>query len=194
MTDPERLATVGIRVVAEGRMPDDLAGRIRKFLCFCFPEAVDTFATTRAWHGVGPTWTVWAENSRSELVAHLGVVNRVILVGEETVRVAGIQSACVHPDYRGTGLFDMLMRRYVEHARAFPFEYGLLFCIPELVKVYQRTGWRELPQVEITRLDDEEPEQGLRERGLPGRNVGMFLPLARERFPSGAIHLLGNDW
>ena len=175
-------------------MPGDLDERIRKILCLCFPDEVGTFATTRAWHGIMPAWTAWAESSQPEMIAHVGIVDRVILAGGQPIRIAGIQNACVHPAFRGTGLFDMIMQRSMEYARAFPFDYGLLFCVPELVKVYQRTGWRELHQVEVTRLDDEQPEPGRREQGLPGRNVGKFLPLARERFPSGAIHLQGNDW
>jgi hypothetical protein len=64
-----------------------------------------------------------------------------------------------------------------------------LFCTPEIARKYAHLHWQTLDGPTVTRVD----EFGW-ERPLPKKNVTMYFPLARNDFPRGDIHLLGNDW
>ena len=68
-------------------------------------------------------------------------------------------------------------------------DLGILFCTPDLARVYGWLGWRLLKGRTVTRIDEEGHQQP-----LPAKNVSMFYPLRRAEMPAGDIDLLGNDW
>lgn len=177
-----------LRVIPESEMEPATDRSIRDGLCACFPPDVAVFSKTRAWHGSAPLFSVVVEDDGA-VVAHAGVVDRVVKVGEELLRVAGIQNVFVLPAGRGRGLCDRVMEAAMEEAARRGFDAGLLFCVPDLEKVYRRVGWRLLATREAVRVDDDG-----REIPLPAKNIAMWLPLGRGDFPEGRIHLQGNDW
>jgi GNAT superfamily N-acetyltransferase len=146
------------------------------------------FSLTRAWHGSHPAWSVLVEHGDS-VVAHVGVVERQILVGRERVGIAGVQNAFVLPEHRGQGLFGQIMSAVLHEPRRRGLEFGLLFCTPEIGAKYALQGWRLLDDRTVTRLDEEG-----REQPLPAKNVTMYYPLAGHDLPPGDLHLQGNDW
>ena len=190
------------RIVDESSMPPELDAAIRRGLCLSFPKDAEHFRLGRDWHGSGPAYSVVVldavpvvavpvgrqATASPEVVAHAGVVDRVIDAGGVPVRVAGVLNVFVVPSQRGRGLVHRVMSAAMAEAARRGFDCGLLFCVPELQKVYERTGWILLPPAQITRVAEG------RELPLPEGNIAMFLPLARPDFPSGDIHLRGNDW
>jgi len=177
-----------ITVVPENQMDERLDAEIRRGLCVCFPADVDVFSKTRAWHGSGPAWSVMIEEG-PVVIAHLGAVERTVEVDGELVRAAGLQNVYVLPDRRGKGYVDQLLAAAMEEAGRRRYDCGLLFCVPELEKVYARCGWKAMEGIEVMRMD----EQG-QDTPLPGRNVAMYYPLARRELSGRRIHLRGNDW
>jgi len=99
-----------------------------------------------------------------------------------------MQSFCVLPDYRGTGLSDRMMSIAMEQANKRGFDAGLLFCLDELETVYGRMGWHKLDS-HVFMLDEKEGKLL-----IPAKNVVMFYPLAKRQFPPGDIDLAGTDW
>jgi predicted N-acetyltransferase YhbS len=168
-------------------MSPGLDAAIRRSLCICFPPDAAVFSQTRKWHGSGPAFSCLVETG-GEIVAHVGVVDRTVRVGTEQIRAAGIQNVFVLPEYRGQHLSDAVMQTAAHETSARGFDIGLLFCIPELEKVYARVGWI-LVDNPVIRIDDDGVE-----KPLPGKNVVMYLPLRRTSLPTGVIHLQGNDW
>ncbi len=73
-------------------------------------------------------------------------------------------------------------------ARRRGFDCGVLFCVPELERLYARCGWQNLGEREVVRIEDGG------ELPLPGKNTTMFYPLRITAFPDGLVHLRGNDW
>jgi predicted N-acetyltransferase YhbS len=177
-----------VKIVFEKDMDERIDKEIRRGLCECFPRDAEVFAKTRAWHGSSPAWSVCREED-DRITAHVGIVTRDVSAGHETLRVAGIQNVFVLTSHRGMGLCDMIMQAAMDMAKEMDYDCGLLFCVPELGKVYERCGWILLPQKEIVRV----AESG-RKIPLPGKNIAMFHPLRRKDFPPGNIHLCGNDW
>jgi amino acid transporter/GNAT superfamily N-acetyltransferase len=179
----ERLATaMKPQVIDENDIPPSLDEQIRAGSCLCFPADVATFSKSRAWHGSTPEYSVFVRDAE-RVIAHAGIVNRTITVGGAPLRVAGVQNVFVLPEYRGKGLSDLVLGAAMAEAMRRGFDYGMLFCLPSLAKVYARCGWQDLGEREVVRVEDG------RELPLPEKNIAMFYPLRATSFPEGLIHL-----
>jgi GNAT superfamily N-acetyltransferase len=175
------------RVVDESQMPAELDAEIRRGLCVCFPPDVPIFSVGRAWHGSAPVFSVVLDEGL-QVLAHVGVVDRTIRVGQTSIRVAGVQNVYVLPEARGRGLARAVMVEAMNEAGRRGFDMGLLFCVPKLEKVYADCGWQSLGPRDVVRVEDG------REIPIPAKNIAMFFPLTVAAFPDGLIHLCGNDW
>lgn len=177
-----------ITIIPEHEMDATTDSKIREGLCECFPDDVSVFSTTRAWHGSSPHWTIIAEQE-GEVAAHCAIVDRVIAVGNQNIRVAGIQNVFVRPNFRGAGLCNQIMSAATTHSLQQHFDCGLLFCIPCIESIYTQCGWRSLGTRDVIRIDSNGSEVQIAEK-----NIAMYIPLNRPDFPDGLIHLKGNDW
>jgi predicted N-acetyltransferase YhbS len=177
-----------IRIANECGIDPAMDASIRAGLCQCFPPDRESFAQSRAWHGSLPDWTAVIQEG-GEVIAYTGVVERIIRVGHDTVRVAGVQNVFVLPDHRGQGLCRQLMMTTMAEAEHRGVDFGLLFCTFELSTIYSNLDWRRLDRRTILRIASDG-----REVPIPKKNLGMFYPVTRDDFPAGEIHLQGNDW
>lgn len=177
-----------LRIVPEEQMTPELDAAIRKGLCVCFPDCVDNFSLTRKWHGSGPAWTAVVEEG-GVVIAHAGAVDRTVRVGARQVTVGGVQNVYVLPQQRASGLSNMVMKAIMDEGLRRGKDFGLLFCVPRLEKLYGRMGWITIPvDTPVTRTDEG------RDCPIPGKNIAMYFPLVQKVFPQGEIHLQGNDW
>lgn len=176
-------------VIDEEDISPDVDKAIREALVVCFPADREHYQHQSWWHCV-PVYRVLGRDDKDSVVAHAAVVERPVTVGcnSSKVHVAGIQSFCVLPDYRGTGLSNRMMSTTMEQASRRGFDAGLLFCLGRLETVYGRMGWQKLDSA-VYMLDDKEGEML-----IPAKNITMFYPLRTKRFPSGDIGLAGPDW
>lgn len=177
-----------LQIVLETAISPAQDASIRAGLCICFPPDVEIFSRTRAWHGCHPAWSVLVEHADS-VIAHAGVVEREVFVGQEQVSVAGVQNTFVLPEHRGRGLFRQVMAAVLEEAGRRGLEFGLLFCTPEIGAKYARQGWSLLDDRGVTRLDED-----WRRLPLPAKNVTMWYPIVGRTLPPGDLDLQGNDW
>jgi predicted N-acetyltransferase YhbS len=175
------------QIIDESQVTPELDAEIRQALCVCFPADAEVFSQTRQWHGSGPAYSALICDG-GRVIAHVGVVDRVVAFGDVKARAAGIQNVFVRPEFRGQGLSDAVMRAAQSEAVRRGFDCGLLFCIPKLEAVYARTGWQTISNA-VLRTDDDGVE-----KPLPGRNVAMLLPIRLVSPPPSVIHLMGNDW
>jgi GNAT superfamily N-acetyltransferase len=175
-------------VVDDKAVSTELDRRIRDTLVACFPADEEHFSRDRSWH-TRPTWLVVALDSDGTVAAHCAMVERTVAVGGHArVTVAGVQGFSVLPGWRGTGLSDRIMERAIEESRRRAVDAGLLFCLPELEKVYARTGWRTIDTAVSMRENDGASAP------IPGKNIAMAISLGIPAFPSGDIDLMGPDW
>ncbi len=176
-------------VINEENISPDMDKAIRETLVLCFPSDREYFQCHSWWHCV-PAYRVLGRDDRDTIVAHVGVVERSVTVGRNLskVRVAGVQSFCVSPEYRGTGLSDRMMSITMEQANRHGFDAGLLFCLNRMETVYARMGWHKLDS-EVYMRDDKEGKMP-----IPAKNITMFYPLGIRQFPPGDIDLAGTDW
>lgn len=177
-----------VRIIDEQELEPDLEAAIRQALVTCFPKDAEFFSRSRAWHGSAPAFSALVSED-DRVIAHLGVVQRRIKVGGTPVEMAGIQNVCVLDEHRGRGLCREMLAAAMAEAKSRGIDFGLLFCVAELVPVYERCGWKRLPDQPVIRVDSDGLEKPLVEGNLP-----MWLPLGEEGFPRGTVHLGGNDW
>jgi len=186
---PTKHDDISFSVINEQDISAALDQAIREGLVACFPADREYFQRQSWWHCV-PVFRVLGINDKGSIVAHTAVVERTIAIGPNLakMRVAGIQSFCVLPDYRGTGLSDKVMSIAMDEADKRGFDAGLLFCISQLEKVYDRMGWTKI--YVAVYMADEKKNKML----IPTKNITMFYPLNKSELPTGDIDLAGTDW
>ena len=175
-----------VRIVKESEVARSLDAAIRRGLCICFPQDKDVFSKTRKWHGSGPVYSVFVQEG-DNVIAHVGMVDRVIKVGDKEYRIAGVQNMFVIPEYRGTGLSNAVLSSAMEEAKRQGFDYGLLFTTEYTKEVYARNGWVQITGRKFIAFDDGEEIGALEE-------VKMYCSLTGRDFPPGTVNLQGNDW
>jgi GNAT superfamily N-acetyltransferase len=184
----ERNREISFVVVDEDRMPADLDRKIRETLVECFPHNTDHYSRTRDWHSK-PAWVVVGLAPDGAVAAHCAMVGREVEIGGvHRVTVAGVQGFSVRRPWQGTRLSDRLMARALDEARNRGIDAGLLFCLPQLERLYERMGWRTVRYPVTVRDAAGNPEP------LPDKNIAMAIPLNIGAFPGGEIDLRGPDW
>jgi predicted N-acetyltransferase YhbS len=176
-----------VQIVPESRLSAVLDARIKSTLVACFPKDAAVFSRTRAWHGSAPAFSAIAA-AGALVVGHVGVVERTIRVGDTPLRVGGVQNVAVLPASRGQGLMRRMLEASMEEARRRGYDAGLLFTGPELLAAYGRCGWIGLGERPVVRVDESGQELRFTATST------MWIPLARDNFPAGLVHLNGNDW
>ncbi len=186
------LFMMNIRCYKEKEITEELDLKIREGQCRSFPQYADTFKNSRYWHGILPVSSVvvFSDDESSSVIAHIGIIQREIIVaGNDRLSVFGIQNVFILPEYRGQGLLDKMMGEIIRIVESGGYDCGLLFCVPELEKVYSRFSWKKIFNASISAVDDE----GL-VSPISAATIGMFYPLTIREFPEGDINLQGYDW
>ena len=180
---------IDILVIDEKDISDDLDIAIRDGLVECFPLDVEYFSKQSWWH-TRPQWRTLAQDDKGQVVGHIAIVIRDVLVGDnaEPVKVAGIQSVFVRPRMQGTVVADKIMEMSMLRAGQQGLDAGFLFCIPELEKVYCRMEWQKIDADVIMQYNKGNTVP------IPGKNITMIYPLKRKDFPAGDVNLTGRDW
>jgi len=188
---------ISFAVINEQDISPKMDRAIREILVVCFPADREYYQHQSWWHCV-PIYRVVGRDDKDSIVAHTAVVERVVIVGPNLsrVRVAGIQSFCILPGYRGTGLSNRMMSAAMEEANRRSFDAGLLFCLERLETLYSRMGWSKL-NTAVYMANEGPRSAGTQKEGktlIPAKNIAMFYPLRAKQFPSGHIDLVGTDW
>jgi len=184
---PIRVSELTIEIIEESHISAALDAELRAFLMRAFPDGDASFAQTRYWHGSAPVYSVIARLD-GKVVAHAGIVVRDICVGNQPVRIYGIQNMGVLPEARGTGAGLRVLETVACEAVRRGIAFGVLFCVPGLERYYRRNGW-ELHDVAVRMNYD-----GHANIPIPGKNICMVKRLTAAVFPDGEIHLQGADW
>lgn len=180
---------VSISVFNEDDISKQLDQSIRELLVACFPKDIEHFRRLSWWLSIA-VYRVLGKNEKGTIVSHTALVERIITIGPalKKMRIVGIQSFCVLPDYRGTGLSNKMMSVVLQEGGKRDFDAGLLFCREKLVKVYSNMGFRKLDTAVY--MVDKTKGKTL----IPAWNNTMFCPLRVKQFPVGDIYLNGADW
>ena len=156
-------------------------------------EEVDTLAFKTQPQEAAIAWVEWASPTAlflgkldGRVVSIVGILKRVIKVGKESVRVAGVGGVATHPDFRCRGY----ARQLVDAAGAWIKQqsgcsFGLLFCSIEKLVYYGKSGW-----ISVTNPLYIE-QKGER---LPLNSPKMVLPVGDAIWPMGEVDIQGKPW
>jgi GNAT superfamily N-acetyltransferase len=119
-------------------------------------------------------------------VAHAGLLERVVTVGDQLVKVAGIGGVLTRPDCRGKGFGQMAVQAAEELVlRQTDARFGLLFCRDVVRPWYERLGWLLLEEA----VWIDQPAGTIRSP-LPV----MVKSFSQQGWPGGAVRLGGGPW
>ena len=131
-----------LRLLRENEISSELDMAIRRNLILLFPHNKSLFSAGRNWRGNTPLYTVIIE--QNDVCAHLAITDRTIMVGNEQVHVAGVANTFVMPEYRGKGYVGKMLELAMSQARKLGLDFGMLFAVEAIKKVYSRYGWIEI--------------------------------------------------
>lgn len=133
-----------------------------------------------------PQWRVIVWDETGEARAHIGIILRDGKVNDQATRIGGIGSVMTHPDTRGQGLCAKGLARAREFFAQNEVDVGLLVCLPELVPLYRKLGWRlHAGSLMVT-------QQG--ERVPFSFNLPMVHSIKKDVTSAAEIDLCGPPW
>jgi GNAT superfamily N-acetyltransferase len=120
-----------------------------------------------------------------KLVCRVGILKRVVSIGDDVVVVGGISGVTTLPEYRKRGYATSLMKVAQRFLREeLPASFGLLICNADLKPFYRRLGWKEVVG----------PTTYAQSRGSETcKGLTMVFECGRE-WPPGPIDLCGYPW
>ena len=120
------------------------------------------------------------------LVGRLGIVDRTISVGDESIRVGGVGGVITRRQWRSQGVGRSLLSETNSFLRTqLGAPFGLLLCRDELRSYYEKGDWRVVPgPVEFT--------QPTGPAVYP--HLAMALRCGEQDWPAGKIDLQGLPW
>ena len=138
--------------------------------------------------GWGPsTWAVLVKVDR-HVVTHMGVLYRVIRIGETRMAVGGFTQVMTRDDWRGRGYARASLESAGDFVRvwlAAPF--ALAICPAVDAAYYQRVGW-QVHDAPIT------AEQAGQITTMHDQVAATLVCQPGAVWPSGPIHLCGAPW
>ena len=152
------------------------------------PDRLRPFALPAdSYSWTAPTWSALIKADR-RVVAHAGIMYRVMQIGDLRVPVGGIAGVMTLPDWRQRGY----ARAALAKATAFvgiqlwaPF--AVVLCPKEDTAFYEHLGWRAADAA----IWCEQPRGRVRLEG----EVAVFLPCqGHAEWPGGPIDLGGAPW
>lgn len=176
-----------IRILKEVEICAEISEAILQCMHKSYPNGWEVFPDGRYWKGNVPLYSAVMFAGKN-VCANVAVVDRVIRIGNEEFRIAGIGSVCVHPDYRGKALNKSVLNAAMDEAEKAGFDFGLLFTGESIKKVYEQAGWIEITGQKFVYIQES------RQLEMAKEQVQMYYPLGRKDFPPGLVNLLGVDW
>jgi RimJ/RimL family protein N-acetyltransferase len=120
------------------------------------------------------------------LASNVEIVERIVTVSEQPLRVGGIGGVATLPEYRGRGLSTQAMTAAAKFMKGqLGLEYGLLITGSRRKTFYEALGW----QVNSEPAYFDQPSGKMKNEGIT-----MSLAMAGEPWPAGVIDFCGLPW
>lgn len=121
--------------------------QIRDLLKTCFTKEEDEVFRRRRYF-IEPYPHRWVIRSPDgHLMAHVGVHDKPLQVGTQSLRFGGIAEVCVHPDHRGRGYVKSMLAVVHSWLEAHGFAFAILFGDPQ---VYESSGYRVVDNIRMS--------------------------------------------
>jgi predicted acetyltransferase len=131
------------------------------------------------------TWYVMGRLG-GRLVSQIGIVDRTVHVGEQSLSIAGVGGVATHPQFRRRGFTDVLLQTAVEQMRQHhAYDFAMLFCSDHMVHYYTQRGFSQVPNpVHILQSG----------QWILFEDHRMVMPLSGKPWPEGEVDVNGRSW
>lgn len=163
-----------IEYIADDRVTELIDLQLRHLLSLCFVKERERFSQQR-YFLESPKHRYFVRDENDNIIAHVAVHEKSVLVGPQSYSVAGIAEVCVHPNNRKKGLVGILLKRIHTDMTNEKMAFSILFgddCI------YHSSGYRE-----VTNL--------LMQTGRSWVPVNAMARGLKERWPESSVQLSG---
>ena len=124
-----------------------------------------------------------------KLVSQIGIVDRTIRVGGQSLSVAGVGSVASHPEFQRRGFAGVLLKTAIGQMRQRgpqdAYDFAMLFCSNHMVPYYTKRGF-SLVYNPVYVL-----ESG---KWILFADNKMILPLSGKAWPEGELDVNGRSW
>ena len=137
---------------------------------------------------IASTWYVMGRLG-GVLVSQIGIVDRTVQVGGQSLLIAGVGGVATHPQFQRRGFTGVLLQTAQEQMRqrgpGDRYDFAMLFCSDHMVRYYTKRGFSEVPNpVHIL-------EAG---KWILFEDHRMVLPLSGKPWPEGEVDVSGRSW
>lgn len=169
-----------VRYLADDTVDPGMDAELRELLSTCFTKPQDVvFRTQRYFRDPYPhRWVVC--DGRGALVAHAGVHEKAVVVESAVLPIGGIGDLCVHPDWRGRGLVNAMLRDVHAWLRERRYLFAVLFGD---LRVYRSSGYRQV--CNLVHLADD---------GQWRTATALVCELAGRPWPNETVRLQGHTF
>jgi len=134
------------------------------------------------------TWYVMGRLG-GKLVSHIGIVDRTVRIGGQSLSIAGVGGVATHPQFRRRGFTDVLLHTAVEQMRQRDpqnaYDFAMLFCSDHMVHYYTKRGFSQVPNpVHILQSG----------QWILFEDHRMIMPLSGKPWPEGEVDVNGRSW
>jgi predicted acetyltransferase len=155
----------------------ELDKKIRTLLCNCFIKDQDTaiFKRQRYYNEMPKhRYILWDQD---ELIAHVAVHNKEVLINDVPYPICGIAEVCVHPGYRKQGMVKIILEKIHLARMEIGDAYSILFGDEE---VYLSSSYRVVDNLKALDLNQE--------WNITGHTMVHVL---NKKWPEGEVKLVG---
>jgi predicted acetyltransferase len=136
------------------------------------------WAESASWHVLG--------RINGKLVSKIGIVDRTILVGGQSLSIAGVGGVGTHPQFQRRGFAREMLKAAADEMRLRgSYDFAMLFCSSHMIPYYAKSGYCQI-QNPIYIL-----QRGQR---VLFEDHQMVLPLSGKPWPEGEADLNGPPW
>ncbi len=143
---------MNFQYIKDSDVSEELDLKLRILLSTCFVKGQDAeiFREQRYYNEMPQhRYMLWVSD---ELVAHIAVHEKAVLINGIATPVCGIAEVCVHPEFRRSGLVKSLLEKVHSDRSKQGDAFSILFGDEE---VYSSSGYRCISNLKALNLSEE---------------------------------------
>ena len=179
---PPAVSSLRLEYVREPAVSAELDRELRELFSSCFPQPRTAFFRERRYANEMPLHRYLLRGPGGELLAHVAVHEKRILVAGASFTVGGIAEVCVHDSQRGLGRAKELLGHAHQGLRELGVPFALLFGE---VPIYGSSGYQHLTAP--IRIFEPATNSYKNEPSA----LALYKPLGARSWPDGPIDLDG---
>jgi len=136
----------------------------------------------------GPTTWHFVVYEAGKVVSHAGLLEHVIDVGRQSVKVGGICGVVTVPSARNRGYAKSILETAAQFMQdKLKVEFGFLFCLERLIPFYSNFGWQAITSPVFL-------DQSAGRTQIPEGLHAMILNCQSQARPAGTVELNRFPW